>query len=245
MTDAATDPAESEASLATLALDALYARDELGRLLHPRNPHRAAPRLHFTRTTSGNHWCFGTALPEDLVARIEPLLAAEPVEADATRWEHHEPTCLTEVRAVLAAHRPLEREYRGPAFTFPASVAVSHVAVEVLKEPRGTSTAAELAWVAEAVPDDQPLVVARDAEGRVVAQCHSARRSESAAHAGVETALDARRAGLGAGVVARWASEVRALGLVPFYGTWWENEASRALAARLGLEMFAEDWHVD
>ncbi len=237
-----------DASLVRLALDALYERDERGRMLHPRNPRLAAPRVHFTRTTTTNTWCFSATLPGDLGERIEPLLAGEPVQADPARWEQAEPACLPAVRTILAEHQEVRREYRGPAFRFPddlPSFAQPLAPVQVLHEPSTVRAASPLEWVAEASESDQPLVVARDAGGTVVSQCHSARRSPRAAHAGVETAPEARRRALGVAVVARWASEVRRLGLEPFYGTWWENEASRALAARLGLVMFAEDWHVD
>ncbi|MCK9485656.1 MAG: GNAT family N-acetyltransferase [Dehalococcoidia bacterium] len=226
-------------------LDVLYATDAAGRLLHPRNPRLPAPRLHFVRTATGNTWRFAASLSPALVARIEPLLAAEPVEVDTARWEAHEPACLVAVRDVLALDQSLAREYRGPAFAFPERMPPSSIAVEVLAEPSGVVALPPLEWVTSAVESDQPLVVARDGEGRVVAQCHSARRSASAAHAGVETAPEARQRGLGAAVVTEWAVGVRRLGLEPYYGTWWDNAASRALAARLGLTMFAEDWHVD
>jgi hypothetical protein len=38
-----------------------------------------------------------------------------------------------------------------------------------------------------------------------------------------------------------WASAIREAGKVPFYSTSWDNTASRAVAAKLELELFAED----
>ena len=29
------------------------------------------------------------------------------------------------------------------------------------------------------------------------------------------------------------------------YGTTWDNVASCAITARLGLRLYAEDWHID
>src|SRR5690606_29721156 len=95
-------PSPGDASLVTLALDALYERDGRGRMLPPRTPRIVAPRVHFTRTTTANTWCFSAALPDDLVARIEPLLAGEPLQPDSSRWEPVEPACLAAVRAILS-----------------------------------------------------------------------------------------------------------------------------------------------
>jgi len=41
-----------------------------------------------------------------------------------------------------------------------------------------------------------------------------------------------------------WAAEVRRLGLVPLFSCSWENGASRRLAARLELRIYAEDRHL-
>ncbi|MDA0271296.1 MAG: GNAT family N-acetyltransferase, partial [Chloroflexi bacterium] len=74
--------------------------------------------------------------------------------------------------------------------------------------------------------------------------CHSARRSNPAAEAGLEVAAEARRRGLGVAVTARWAASVREGGREPLYSTTWDNVASRGVARRLGLEVYAEDWHL-
>ena len=93
------------------------------------------------------------------------------------------------------------------------------------------------------LPDIRPCVaVVRG--GAAVALCHSSRRSGVAAEAGVETLSAFRGRGYGAAVVAAWARAVRRESLLPLYSTSWDNAASRALARRLGLVPYAEDWHV-
>jgi RimJ/RimL family protein N-acetyltransferase len=37
---------------------------------------------------------------------------------------------------------------------------------------------------------------------------------------------------------------VRAAGLLPLYSTWWENAASRAVAAALGAVPYGEDFNL-
>jgi mono/diheme cytochrome c family protein len=67
----------------------------------------------------------------------------------------------------------------------------------------------------------------------------------AAAHeAGVETAASCRGRGYAAPVVAAWARAVRDVGRVPLYSTSWRNEASRAVARKLGLVCFGSDLHI-
>jgi hypothetical protein len=40
-----------------------------------------------------------------------------------------------------------------------------------------------------------------------------------------------------------WAAALRAQGREPHYGTSWSNLASRAIASKLGLLIWGEDWH--
>jgi len=44
--------------------------------------------------------------------------------------------------------------------------------------------------------------------------------------------------------VVAWAAAVRQGGRVPLYSTDWENTAARALASRLRLVCYAEDFHI-
>ena len=79
-------------------------------------------------------------------------------------------------------------------------------------------------------------------DGDAVSLCRTVRRSRLAAEAGVNTAEGRRRRGLASQVVANWASLVHRLGLLPMYSTSWDNMASRALAAKLGLVQYGTDF---
>ena len=78
--------------------------------------------------------------------------------------------------------------------------------------------------------------------GYPVSVCFSARSSEAAAEAGVETAVGYRARGLAASVTAAWAMAVKASSRVPLYSTDWSNTPSLSLARKLGLEPYAADW---
>jgi hypothetical protein len=154
------------------------------------------------------------------------------------------PPSLTGVREVLAEERPQLREHRGPAFEFGERLPPPAGSTEILRESGDVRTVPELAWVREATAAEQPLSVARNSAGEVVAICHSARSTAEAAEAGVETARDYRGRGLAGIVVFGWASAVRAEGRLPIYSTQWTNQASRAVARKLGLIPFGEDCHI-
>lgn len=178
------------------------------------------PWVFLARTAQGNSWRLARALPEALAGAIEGLLRREPVVSD---FEPEPPRCAPALRALLAQHVPVAREYRGPIFWLP-ELPPDGAEVE-------TDAGALRAWVSSA--------------GREVAVCHAAALSARVAEAGVETHLDFRRRGLGVRVVRAWAGLVRASGRLPLYGTQWSNAASRALAHRLGARLFGEDFHLD
>lgn len=232
-------------ALPALHLDVLYETDDRGRPLRVRGSDRPAPLAHLLRTPFGNRWLIGATLPEDTAARLDTAFADEPV-TDPDEWEQHEPRCLEVVRALLDPFRHPDREepeYRGPAFAFPDDLVVIGASEVYLPDGDASVVSAALAWITTASEAERPLAVARDERGVVVSVCHSARATSEGAEAGLETAPEARRHGHALAVTSRWAMEVRATGRAPLYSTAWDNEASRAVARRLGLVRYAEDWH--
>ena len=129
----------------------------------------------------------------------------------------------------------------GPSFVFPEAIA----------EAPGTVCVDDVAlldhhfsgWRASEVPECAPIVGIVE-DGQAVSVCFCARRSDVAAEAGVETAAEFRGRGLGPRVTAAWAVAVRASGRIPLYSTSWSNEASMAVARKLGLVAFASTWSV-
>ncbi len=80
--------------------------------------------------------------------------------------------------------------------------------------------------------------------GHAVSACFRARRSRVAAEAGLETAGAFRGRGLGSRVTAAWALAIRESGRTPLYSTSWDNDASRAVAGKLGLRTYASSWSI-
>ena len=129
--------------------------------------------------------------------------------------------------------------YSGPAFTFPEVIARPHgmVLIDDLRPLEHHFTG----WTAGEIPGASPIVAVVE-EGYAVSVCFCARRSDAAAEAGLETAEAFRGRGLGPRVTAAWALAIRDSGRVPLYSTSWSNEASLAVARKLGLTAYANTW---
>lgn len=77
-------------------------------------------------------------------------------------------------------------------------------------------------------------------DGRVVSACYSARLTDHAAEAGVDTAPAHRGQGLAAAVVNAWRTAIEDSGRTALYSTSYDNLSSQAVARRLGLSQYAE-----
>ena len=192
------------------------------------------------RTAAGNHWRLRDHLDAGLRARLGAIVASEPV---VEAFEAH-PPAIEGYRAALEEFAPVEREYRGPAFRFPdplpdlagAAIVVTAARFDLLREHFG--------WAIEEWDDIQPVTVTVE-DGVAVSICHSPALSDRAAEAGVFTAEVARGRGHAVAVVSLWARLVRDTGRLPMYSTTWENAASRRVAAKLDVELYGEDFHLE
>jgi GNAT superfamily N-acetyltransferase len=103
-------------------------------------------------------------------------------------------------------------------------------------------------YVIARIPDlsEFPDVTERDGRfviergGLIVAEAWSSQDGLYAAEVEVETHSDYRRRGYGRQVVIAWAQHVRRAGKIAFYSHLVSNDASRALAASVGAEWFAD-----
>lgn len=219
-------------------LDTLFTRDASGRLLRVNEPDgKEAPRFFLGRTREGNEWGFRADVPGNLVEALEaacreevpgPMLTAPPY--GAKRYE-----------ALLAPSAPIRQRWAGPAYWFARALPVPAGPIPITQANADLLRPHLEEWYPDAL-FRQPALMVLD-EGRAVSLCCSVRQSELAHEAGVETAEALRGRGYATRAVAAWAGAVRRLGRLPLYSTSWQNAASRALAARLGLECYGTDLH--
>lgn len=175
------------------------------------------------------------------IAQASELAALARADGTVEEFERRPPD-LDRYREVLGRSAAITSEYRGPAFTFPAALPDCPRAVVVTSDDRA-ALETHFGWAIEEWDEIQPVVVVVE-DGIAVSICHSPASSNRVAEAGVETVEAARGRGYAVDVVAGWATAMRAAGRLPLYGTTWENAASRRVAAKLGLVMYGEDFHL-
>ena len=221
-------------------IQALFTHDAHSRLLLVNEPGGGAPapRFFLGRTAEGNVWRFRADLPEFLIEELEALCMDEPVEKEFHRELRHFEAYLR----LLETHAPVQEIGMGPAYQFTQFFEPSMSLLAI------TETNAEMlqggfeGLIAE-LPDWQPFVAVIE-ENRAVSVCRSVRITPEAHEAGVETLPDFRGKGYASEVVAGWARLVKSMGIMPLYSTSCENIASQAVARKLHLVPYGEDFHI-
>lgn len=225
-----------------LQVSNLFRLDGNGRLASTNEtPALEAPRMFLGRTATRNVWHLRHDLPAEQTGRLASLLEREPPLGKPG----DEPSCLGRAVAILERDQPVTRIHRGPAFVFetpPAAGSATRLLATGDLTPFHPQLQ-EMGWIDAPADCQQPFVVI-EAEGSVVAICHSSRSSAEAAAAGVSTAPDYRGRGFARRAAAAWATEVMGGGRTAFYSTTWDNAASRAIASGFGLRFFGEDCHI-
>lgn len=229
---------DSLRSLLIRRLDTLYATDGRGRMLHSNEwDHRPAPRFHLMRTPAGPLFRCRHDMPEALVAHLGELCRDEELGAAPRERPARETAYLD----LLGDQAPVTQVWAGPVYRADAVPPPRRVPVTIDAGNVELLRPLFADWLPD-VPHRRPFLAIVE-DDRAVALCTSVRISASVHCAGVETHPGHRRRGHAAAVVAGWAQAVRALGAVPFYSTAWSNQASRAVATRLGLELVGADFH--
>jgi len=218
-----------------LELHTAYVIDARGRIQSTREPRPGrCPLFTIIRTFTGSAWAVRADLGSDLADEIASLARAEPPIEDLRAPPLHAARYLSRTGGHLG--------FNGPAFLFPIALETTSDVVVVDDERlldrnfRG--------WHPGEIATGGAPVMAIAEEGHPVSICFSARHSEIAAAAGVETAAAFRGRGLAPRVVAAWAVAVRASGRVPLYSAAWTNAGSLSVARKLGLRRYAAFWSV-
>ncbi|MCH8920129.1 MAG: GNAT family N-acetyltransferase [Chloroflexi bacterium] len=216
-----------------LHLRTCFVLDASGRIVAAREPStRPAPTFCFVRDARTCAWAVHADVLGDIAAEVEALARDEMPSGNL-----REPPTHAERYASLLDGRVAS----GPAFSFP----------DTLPDPGEVVLVDDLrllernfrGWVAEEMPGCSPIVAILE-DGHAVSVCFSARRSEIAAEAGLETTQTFRGRGLGPRVTAAWALAIRDSSRIPLYSTSWDNDASLAVARKLRLHAYASIWRI-
>ena len=216
-----------------LHLQTLFLLDGNGRIVGTRAPEPSpGPQLSLIRGRETCVWAVRADIPPDVTNELHGLAREEPPISDLRDAPVHVDRYLSLLQGNV---------YTGPAFAFPAR----------MERPDDTVFIEDVSlldhhfsgWQASEIPSGAPIVALIE-DGHAVSVCFCARKSNVAAEAGLETAIEFRGRGLAPRVVSAWALAVRETGRIPLYSTSWSNDASLAVARKLGLMAYASSWSI-
>ena len=227
-----------------LHLKTAFILNDQGRITSTREPGaNRGPLFSLVRSASSCAWAVRVDLPNDLANELDRLAQEEPPAVDLRDPPVHADRYMSLVAGQIGSgHETVVkmRQFSGPTFTFPDALA-QPTDVVVVEEERLLERHFR-GWVAGEIAAGRAPVLALVEAGYPVSVCFCARRSDTAAEAGLETAEAFRGRGFGPRVTAAWALAIRATGRVPLYSTAWTNDASLSVALKLGLVAYASTW---
>lgn len=224
----------TDQELMRVHVETLFTHGPDGRMLRVNEPNgKDAPRFFLGRTIHGNDWRFRHDIDDDLRRELESLCRAAPATGELRSTTFDE--------MILSRFEPVGRTWAGPAYRFPSELPTS-AAVRITEENRDLLSPYLEAWLDD-VAVGKPMFVSL-LGGRAVSICCSVRMTSVAHEVGVETVPEFRGRGFATPVVAAWASAVRDLNRIPLYSTSWQNDASQAVARKLGLIQYGADLHI-
>jgi RimJ/RimL family protein N-acetyltransferase len=241
----------TDLELLALEIEALWVKDERGRLVRTREVEGSeAPHMVVAASDQGQIVEFGREVPDGLIGELAAVVAGESSWGGGTM-----PRAIARCVELLAGVVGPVGVSSGPSFVIPPGVGFSS-SVEIVRSAEESSEAAlrkrnpaRAGWRAdewELLMDGGlgPWAMAVSG-GQVVSICHCARLADRGAEAGVWTDPDFRGRGYAAAVTAAWASLLEGSGRTLFYSTSAENVSSRLVAARLGLRGIGWMWRLE
>ena len=232
---------QTDIELMKIHLEVLFTQDENGYLQcinEPTDDVKPAPRFFFGYTNKGSICRFRHDLPDNVVAQLKEVAAAEPLPMNSQKI----PKNHRQFEDILQSHASIDRVWVGPAYRFPERITPPANVIQLSREDAGLLKG-DLADIRPELNSPYPCLAIIE-NSQVVSICRSVRASARAHEAGVQTLTGYRRRGHATSVVAAWALAVRALNLIPLYSTSWDNIASQGVAQRLGLVQYGVDYHV-
>ena len=231
----------ADKELMKIQVEVLFTQDENGCLQRINESTGAigpAPRFFFGYTNEGSIYRFRHDLPDNVVAQLKEVAAADPMPMNSQKI----PRNRRQFEDILQSHAPIKRVWVGPAYRFPEHITPPTSVVQLSRENTGLLKGDFAEMVLELNNSHPYLAIIENS--RAVSICRSVRLSSRGHEAGVDTLVGYRRRGYATSVVAAWALAVRALNCLPLYSTSWDNVASQGVAQRLGLVQYGVDYHV-
>ncbi len=215
--------------LMNLQAEVLYVHDQSGRITTINEyTNQPAPRFFLGQTNTGRVIRFRSDVQNNLIHNILQLMDIDDSTAQ-----------LANVINALEKGKEISGLWIGPAYTF-HEIAKDYTDATLVTEdnkyyldPGFPTLLAELKF-------REPCFMVME-NNMAVSVCFSARSSDKAAEAGVETLQDYRGKGYALRVTSSWAQAIRQSQRIPLYSTSWDNYSSQSIAKRLHLRLFGTD----
>ncbi len=186
----------SDRQLMKIQVEVLFTQDENGCLQHinePLNAPEPAPRFFFGYTNEGSICRFRHDLPDNVVAQLKKVAAAEPMPVNSQKISRNR----RQFEDILQSHAPIERIWIGPAYRFPEHITPPTNVIQLSFKNAGLLKG-DFAEMVSALNSSQSyLAVIEDSQA--VAICRSVRLSSHAHEAGVDTLIGYRQRGYATG----------------------------------------------
>ena len=232
----------TDLELMNIHAEVLFIHDNSHRIVSLNRPDRSpAPRFFLGRTGEGNIWRFRNDLPKNTLVKLDRLAAAEPV----SRKLDENSVYFHDYLMILAADTRSPGTWSGPAFRFPRHYGVKRSQKRIVEIQKHNAHYLEKGYpdmIGEL--DLRKPVFALVEAGVAVSICCSARATEKAAEAGIETLEQSRGRGYAPEVASMWAEKIRESGRIPLFSTSWSNRASMRVAGKLHLKQYGVDAHM-
>jgi predicted GNAT family acetyltransferase len=215
--------------LMNIQADVLYVHDHVGRITTiNESVIQPAPRFFWGQTKMGRVLRFRSDVPAYLVHEIQQLMELD--EANVK---------LANVIHTLEKHKEISSIWMGPAYAFNEIVTNPTDAIIVTEDNKDCLRAGFPNLLSELELREPCFMVVEN--NVAVSVCCSARSTEKASEAGVETLKDYRGKGYAIRVTSSWSQAVRQSQRIPLYSTSWDNYPSQSIANRLDLFLYGTD----
>lgn len=219
----------SHLELMNIQAEVLYVHDHAGRLTTiNESVNQPAPRFFWGQTKMGRVLRFRNDVPAFIVHEIQQLM-----ELDDTNVK------IANVIHALEKHKEISSIWMGPAYAFNEIVTNPTDAILVTADNKDCLRGGFSSLLSELESREPCFMVVEN--NAAVSVCFSARSTDKAAEAGVETLKDYRGKGYAMRVTSSWSQAVRQSQRIPLYSTSWDNYASQSIANRLNLYLYGTD----
>lgn len=215
--------------LMKIQAEVLYVLDQTGRITAINEyVNQPAPRFFLGQTNTGRIIRFRNDVPNNLVHEILQIM------------DRYDPTDqLASVINVLEKDKRISGFWIGPAYVF-NEIVTDYIDPILVTEDNKFCLEHGFSSLLSELKFREPCYMMTE-NNMAVSVCFSARNSDKAAEAGVETLEDYRGKGYAIRVASSWAQVIRKSQRIPLYSTSWNNYSSQSVAKRLQLHLYGTD----